>query len=219
MVAKNHQQFLDAVNSLGYPEKPFCIKPGFSNGSRGIRIVDNSIDKFDLIFKYKPNNLYIQFEELDSILKQQQFPELLVSEVLPGDEITIDTILNNGSTELILPRKRLRMISGISVQGEFFYDEKVIEYTKHILKSLKLNGPIGIQLKQDINGDYRILEINPRIQGTSVAALGLNINLPELAVRNALNLPNQYPSVHDIKWGTKFSRFYDEAFYYNTKNN
>ena len=97
MVAKNHQQFLDAVNSLGYPEKPFCIKPGFSNGSRGIRIVDNSIDKFDLIFKYKPNNLYIQFEELDSILKQQQFPELLVSEVLPGDEITIDTILNNGN--------------------------------------------------------------------------------------------------------------------------
>lgn len=213
MVAKNHQQFLDAVGFMGYPQKPFCVKPGFSNGSRGIRIVDSSIDKFDLLFNYKPNNLYIQFEELDSILKQQQFPELLVSEVLPGEEITIDTITNDGRTELILPRKRLRMINGISVQGEFFYDEKVIQYTKQILKSLKLNGPIGIQMKQDVNGDYRILEINPRIQGTSVAALGLNINLPELAVRNVLNLPNQYPSVNDIKWGARFSRFYEEVFY------
>lgn len=212
-VAKTHQEFLEAVKFIGYPEKSFCIKPGFSNGSRGIRIVDNSIDKFDLLFNYKPSNLYIQFDELDSILKQQEFPELLVSEVLPGDEITIDTIINEERIELILPRKRLRMINGISVHGEFFYDEMVIDYTKQILKSLKLNGPIGIQLKQNINGDYRILEINPRIQGTSVAALGLNINLPELAIRDALGLSNKYPSAEEIKWGTKFSRFYEEVFY------
>lgn len=214
-VVKTYNEFSEAVKFIGYPEKPFCIKPGFSNGSRGVRIVDNTIDKFDLLFNHKPDSLYIGFDELNSILKQKEFPELLISEVLPGEEITVDTIINNDRIELILPRKRLKMISGISVQGEFFYDEKVIDYVKRILNSLKLSGPIGIQLKQNANGDYRILEINPRIQGTSVAAKGLGINLPGLVVRNALTLQNKYPSVGEIKWGTRFFRFYDEVF---TKN-
>jgi carbamoyl-phosphate synthase large subunit len=212
-VATTYKEFLDAISFIGYPGKPFCIKPGFSNGSRGIRIVDSSIDKFDLLFNHKPNSLYIAYDELSSILKQQAFPELLVSEVLPGDEITIDTIIDSGRIELILPRKRLKMVNGISVQGEFFYDESVVKYTKQILNSLQLNGSIGVQLKENKDGDHRILEINPRIQGTSVAALGLNINFPEIAVRNALGLPNRYPSMNDIKWGTKFFRFYDEVFY------
>lgn len=215
-LATNYTEFLEAVKFIGYPEKPFCIKPGFSNGSRGIRIVDNSIDKFDLLFNYKPNSLYIGFDELACILEHQEFPELLISEVLPGTEITVDTIINNDRIELILPRKRQKMVNGISVQGEFFYDKKVFDYVKQILGSLKLNGPIGIQLKQNSNGDYFVLEINPRIQGTSVAAKGLGINLPELVVRNALKLPNEYPSVNNIKWGTKFFRFYDEVF---AKNN
>jgi carbamoyl-phosphate synthase large subunit len=214
-VAKNYNEFLEALKFIGYTEKPFCIKPGFSNGSRGVRIVDNSIDKFDLLFNHKPDSLYIGFDELNSILKQREFPELLISEVLPGDEITVDTIVSNGRIELILPRKRLKMISGISVQGEFFYDEKVIGYVKRILNSLKLSGPIGIQLKQNADGDYRVLEINPRIQGTSVAAKGLGINLPELVVRNALNLQNKYSSASEIKWGTRFFRFYDEVFAIN----
>lgn len=212
-VAKNYREFLEAVSFIGYSAKPFCIKPGFSNGSRGIRIVDDTIDKFDLLFNQKPNSLYIKYDELSTILQQQQFPELLVSEVLPGDEITIDSIINNGKVELLLPRKRLKMINGITVQGEFIYDKTIIKYAKQILESLPLNGPIGIQMKQNKDGEYRILEINPRIQGTSVAALGLNINLPELAVRNALGLSNQYPSTNEIKWGTKFSRFYEEVFY------
>jgi carbamoyl-phosphate synthase large subunit len=212
-VATTYNEFLDAINFIGYPGKPFCIKPGFSNGSRGIRIVDSSIDKFDLLFNHKPNSIYIDYDKLNSILKQQAFPELLVSEVLPGEEITIDAIIDNGRIELILPRKRLKMVNGISVQGEFFYDDSIMKYSQQILDNLQLTGPIGIQLKQNKDGDYRILEINPRIQGTSVAALGLNINLAEIAVRNALGLPNQYPSMNDIKWGTKFFRFYDEVFY------
>jgi hypothetical protein len=48
-----------------------------------------------------------------------------------------------------------------------------------------------------------------------VAAMGLGIKLPELAVRNALQLENKYPKPNQISWGTKFFRFYDEVFYRN----
>jgi carbamoyl-phosphate synthase large subunit len=212
-IAGNHQEFLEAINFIGFPDKPFCVKPGLSNGSRGIRIVDNSINKFDLLFNYKPNSIYMDFDELNSILKQNNFPELLVSEVLPGEETTVDTMIDQGKIQLILPRKRLKIIDGITVSGEFFHDEALINYVERILGSLQLNGPIGIQLKKNSNGDYRVLEINPRIQGTSVAAAGLGINLPELILRSALNLERKYPPVNQIKWGTKFFKFYDEVFY------
>jgi carbamoyl-phosphate synthase large subunit len=212
-VVNSYSEYLDAITYIGYPQKPFCIKPGISNGSRGIRIVDETIDRFSLLFDYKPNSIYMGFDELGIILQQRQFPELLVSEVLPGDEITIDTVVDKNNVKLILPRKRLKMNAGISVAGEFFYDREVISYTQRILKTLELSGPIGIQMKKNSEGHYRILEINPRIQGTSVAAMGLDINLPELVVRNALQMDNKYPGVDEIRWGTKFFRYYDEIFF------
>lgn len=212
-VVNTYEEFSDAINFIGYPEKPFCIKPGFSNGSRGIRIVDESINRFDRLFNYKPDSLYIDFNELESVLKGNNFPELLVSEVLPGEEVTVDTIIDRGKIQLLLPRKRLKMVAGITVRGEFFCDGQLIDYVEKIVNSLQLDGPNGIQLKQNSEGNYRILEINPRIQGTSVAAMGLGINLSEMAVRNALNLPNEYPSFSEIKWGMKFLRYYDELFY------
>ncbi|NJN33264.1 MAG: hypothetical protein HC817_02425 [Saprospiraceae bacterium] len=52
------ESFLAAFSALGYPEKPVCVKPSVSNGSRGVRIVDASINAFDLFFNNKPNSLY-----------------------------------------------------------------------------------------------------------------------------------------------------------------
>ncbi|RYZ21071.1 MAG: hypothetical protein EOO10_22685 [Chitinophagaceae bacterium] len=103
------------------------------------------------------------------------------------------------------------MNNGISVQGSFVKNEQVIAYCDQIIRSLHLSGPIGLQVKENNNGEYRLLEINPRIQGTSVAALGLDINLPALAVEQEYDPLNIDPT--SIAWGTSFVRYYQEAFY------
>ena len=103
------------------------------------------------------------------------------------------------------------MNAGISVQGTFLKNEKIIEHCTNILASLNLSGPIGLQFKEDNNGEFKLLEINPRIQGTSVAALGIGINLPALAVKQEFEPINVDTS--DIQWGTSFVRYYDEVFY------
>jgi len=200
-----------AVEALGYPEFPVVIKPTISNGSRGVRILQEDIDEFDLLFNYKPNHIYSNLSAITKILEQNSFPPLLVSEYLPGAEITIDTIVQNGIPRLILPRTREKMNNGISVQGSFVNNEQVIAYCDEIIRSLHLSGPIGLQVKENTDGEYRLLEINPRIQGTSVAALGLGINLPELAIEQEYGPININPS--SIAWGTSFVRYYQEAFY------
>jgi carbamoyl-phosphate synthase large subunit len=209
-VVRNLPALEQAVKELGYPEKNVCIKPSVSNGSRGVRILSEQINAYDLLFHHKPNNLYSTLAQLLSTLKGHDFPELLVSEYLPGEEYTIDTLVKNGEAQLILPRIRTQMNNGISVKGTFVEQKEIIHYCREIIHSLKLHGPIGLQVKQNTEGQFRILEINPRIQGTSVAAIGAGINLPLLALHQELGtISYELP----VRWGTSFSRYYSEVFY------
>lgn len=208
-VVDNFIDFVKVTESV-FSKNGYCIKPSVSNGSRGVRIVKNNVDEKDLLFNHKPNNIYTTHENLKRILSNDNFPELLVSEILPGIEYTIDTIIYKNKPIIILPRIRSKTNSGISVSGKFIENEEIIDYCDKILSTMDLNGPIGIQVKQNSEGQYRILEINPRIQGTSVAALGCGINLPVLAVKIALGEKVLVPK---IKWNTSFIRYYNELYF------
>jgi carbamoyl-phosphate synthase large subunit len=131
---------------------------------------------------------------------------------LPGEEYSVDCLADHGESVLIVPRIRKRMINGISVEGEFVKEENIIHYCRQIIKELQLHGNIGIQVKKSSGDQFLILEINPRVQGTICAALGAGINLPVLAIKQELNLPVT-PDDLIVKWGTKFSRYWEEVFY------
>jgi carbamoyl-phosphate synthase large subunit len=206
------EQFKNALKELGYPERPVCFKPSISNGSRGFRIIDATLNDTDLLFNQKPDSSYISATDAVRILSSAPFPELLVSEYLPGEEFSVDCVVDEENIIAIVPRLRRKMRSGISVEGEMVNDEKIIHYCERILRELKLNGNIGIQVKRNSDEEALILEINPRVQGTTVACLGAGINLPLLAVKNALNI-SIVPNELEVKWGTKFSRYWQETYY------
>ena len=175
-------------------------------------MVTEQINELDLLLNYKPNSAYTRLHDAVRILSSGTFPELLVSEYLPGDEYSVDCLCNHGESILIVPRLRKRMINGISVEGEFIQEETITSYCKQIIKELQLHGNIGIQVKKSGAGQFLILEINPRVQGTISAALGAGVNLPELAVKQELGLP-VFPNELQVHWGTKFSRYWEEVFY------
>lgn len=211
-VVNTADEFIHAAFELGHPQKSFCFKPSSSNGSRGVRIVSDSMDESEQLFHHKPYNLHITYAHALKILSSKKFPELLVSEYLPGDEYSIDCLAKNGSAELIVPRIRKKMINGISVQGGFVQDEPIIHYCKKIIEAIGLHGNIGIQVKYSERNEPLLLEINPRVQGTIVAGLGAGINLPMLAVKQELGLAITGEELN-VKWGTKFSRYWTEVFY------
>lgn len=209
-VATTIEEIELACIELNYPSNPVVIKPSVSNGSRGVRVLSESISEYDLLFNEKPNNLFSSLNKIREILSNKKFPELLITEYLPGDEYTVDTIVKDGKVNIVLPRKRLKMVGGISVAGIFIKNQLIIDYCTKVIESMHLEGPIGIQVKADVNGEFKILEINPRIQGTSVSAIGAGVNLPLLAVYNALGIADFNLS---IKWGVGFVRYYEELFY------
>ena len=209
---RNVKELSETANFLGYPEKTICFKPSISNGSRGFRIINDKIDELDILLNHKPGNVMISLENAINILSAGEFPELLVSEYLPGDEYSVDCLAKNGKPVLVVPRSRKRIINGISVEGEFVKNEEIIRYCYQIIEELKLHGNIGIQVKQAVNGQFLILEINPRVQGTISAALGAGVNLPVLAIKQEMGMPISEKE-KQVKWGTKFSRYWSEVFY------
>lgn len=211
-IAETIDQFKNAVVELGYPGKVICFKPSESNGSRGFRIINPDIDEAHLLFNEKPNASFISYSDAVRILSSKPFPELLISEFLPGEEYSVDCLANNGNTILAVPRLRKKMINGITVEGEFVQEERIINYCSQIIKELKLHGNIGIQVKKSTAGKFLILEINPRVQGTIAAALGAGVNLPALAVKQELGLTIT-PEEMTVKWGTKFGSYRTEVFF------
>ncbi|MES2880759.1 MAG: ATP-grasp domain-containing protein [Bacteroidota bacterium] len=211
-VVNEVEEFLTAAKKLGFPEKEFCFKPSLSNGSRGFRIVSNKFDAAHLLFNFKPNNTYIGFDEAIKILSAQSFPQLLVTEYLPGDEYSVDCLANNGQMIIALPRLRTKMVNGISVQGKFVNDKTIIDYCRQIIAAVGLHGNIGIQVKISTEGELLLLEINPRVQGTIVAGLGAGVNLPLLAVKQELGLPITEFEL-EVEWNTGFRRYWTELFY------
>lgn len=209
-IVKTYEEFLNSLDELGYPQKPVCFKPTIANGSRGFRIISSDIDKKSLLFDYKPNSTYISYEEIKEILKDGKFPELIVMEYLPGEEYSVDTLACNGKTLYAIPRLRTRMNGGISTGGIVELNNEIIEYSTEIIKLLKLNGNIGIQVKKSIDGKFKILEINPRVQGTIVLCSAAGINLPYYGIKLALgeDIPKK-----EINWNTSMTRYWEEVYY------
>lgn len=211
-VVNTTEDFIHAAFELGHPHKPFCFKPSVSNGSRGFRIVSDSLDECDMLFNHKPYNQFITYPHALAILSSHPFPELLVTDYLPGDEYSVDCLAENGKAKLVVPRLRKKMINGISVQGEVIEDKAVMDYCTRIIEVIGLHGNIGIQVKKNINGDPILLEINPRVQGTIVAVKGAGVNLPVLAIKQQLGIPIELHEM-EVNWGKQFSRYWVEVYY------
>jgi carbamoyl-phosphate synthase large subunit len=198
-----------AIYHLGYPNKPVVIKPCHSNGSRGFRVIHPRIDEKDLLLHHKPNHTYISLNALEHIFKGEQMPDYLASEYLPGKEYTVDVFAQKGNTLQIIPRSRLSMSNGISTQGVIENHPEIISYVKQIVALIKPDYLIGVQVKAAENGRFLLLEINPRVQGTTVACMGAGINFPDICISTALGVPFKYT---EPIWGVQFFRHWHERY-------
>ncbi len=192
-----------ASKELGWPKEKIVVKPPDLNGSRGVRVIDESIELKDMFYNAKPNSLYIRMKGLYEILGDS-FPELIVMEYLPGKEYTVD-LLNTGSKYEVIPRTRDLVRSGITFNGSLNKNEQIIDVSNRIANHLKLNYCFGFQFKENSKGVPLIIECNPRVQGTMVMATLAGANLIYAGVK--LLLDEEIPDF-SIDWHTKFYRYW-----------
>lgn len=204
--------FREAVDQLGYPRVPVCFKPPVSRGLRGFRILRQDTDRLDLLMNYKPTDVFTNLDDVCAILKDAKpFPALLVMEYLPGSEYSVDVLANHGESLIIIPRLREKIKMGISFVGVTENHLEIIEYSRRIVSLLKLHGNIGLQFRLNDNGVPKVIESNPRVQGTIVLCTAAGVNMVYNAVRLALG-EGAINTQQDVKWGVRMIRYWDEVY-------
>lgn len=131
-------------------------------------------------------------------------------ELVQGQEYTIDVFcVENGEPIYIVPRKRLKVVDGKSVNGVTVKNDELNEYVRKICDELDFLGPVNIQCFESKN-DVKFIEINPRIGGGMGLSFEATENWIELAVDHFLG--GGGVSSKGVNYGVKMMRYYDEIF-------
>lgn len=146
-------------------EYPVFVKPDVGEGGHGAFVAKND-------------------KELSIIT----FNDNLVTEFLPGREVTVDCLTDkNGSLLCVLPRTRDRIFGGIAVNSK---SETATEEIKLIAETinerLTFRGLWYFQLREDKNGNLKLMEISTRCAGTMCVSRARGYNLPLLSVYTAM---------------------------------
>lgn len=142
---------------------PVFIKPAMGQGSQGARRIDCK-------------------EALADALSDGV--EYAICEYLPGEEFTVDCFTDRtGALRVVSPRSRERIRAGISVRSKRTEcDEKIRTVAEDINGRLSFTGAWFFQLKRNTRGEYRLMEIAPRIAGTMSVTRNSGINMPMLTL-------------------------------------
>ena len=196
----------DAINSIGLP---IVFKAVEGSGSRGMRIIDPSKSRFDILFHEKPNSAYITLEEFKQTLSEGQMPSMLAMEYLPGEEYTVDLLADNGKVKYSLCRRGLNVQSSIILDGIVENKPNIINLCNAVAEKLCLTGNIGFDIKERADGTPMIMECNPRATAGIAEFAASGVNLLYLNIKRCLGeeLPEIAP-----KYGVIMRRRYIEMF-------
>lgn len=206
---RNPDDFIRMAGELGYPEKKVCFKPHTGKGSRGFRILDESISRRDLLLKYKPESRYMSLREFMEIFeKEEKFPDFILMQVIEGREYDAMTLCYRGEALVTTVKTREESRWGIITRGELVNMPEIVELVQKTVSIVPLSYNISIQFIND-----KLIEINPR---TSTYIYQGDLNEPYLAVKLCLGELSKeevrgYQS--KIRYGRRMIRYMDQIFW------
>jgi carbamoyl-phosphate synthase large subunit len=207
-LVKTMEELEEAATKLGYPEKDVVFKPPEGKGARGVRILTEKSDRYDLLFNGRPFARFISMEELKSTVQEKEIPPLMIMEYLEGDELKIDPVLKNGEILVCSVKHRLNFDSGLAMGFEIIEDKEAIEYSKTILEHLPMDYCIDISTRGGV-----LMEINPRVstfiydENYCAPYLSLKLAMGEMSAADVRSFQKNLPL------GKKMFRYYGQRDY------
>lgn len=173
-------QLIDAISSIKAArgqDCEVCVKPAVGTFGQGFfRIETGEVDALQQLMRPEKKILhYKQFESLAHQVTEKHDVRWMVMEYLPGPEYSADALAYQGRLASLVIREK----QGADLDGQLIVADKEIQRHVAILaKVFQINGVFNAQFRRDMNGQIRLLEINPRFSGGLGMSLLSGVNLP-----------------------------------------
>ncbi|MCQ2217122.1 MAG: ATP-grasp domain-containing protein [Paludibacteraceae bacterium] len=164
--------------SLGEIEFPLFMKPRWGSGSIGLESISD-MEELDIYY----NLLYKKIKK--TILATASIGDeyILIQEKLTGKEFGLD-VMNDlqGNNVAVSVKQKLGMRAGETDKAITCDLPIVREMGKKIGENLKHIGNLDVDIMQRANGDYCVLELNPRFGGGFPFSYEAGVNLPKAII-------------------------------------
>ncbi len=159
-------QYADAAE---IPVYPVFVKPDAGQGSQHSKRIDTEAD-------------------LEHAMSSRS--DLITLEYLPGAEFTVDCFSDREQGLLYCHgRERVRTRSGISMNTRPVVDRGFRVFAEAIASRLELHGAWFYQVKEDAKGELKLLEVAPRLAGTSALNRVMGVNFALLSILEQERVP------------------------------
>ena len=132
---------------------------------------------------------------------------VIIQENITGTEVNVVALGDGkGNTIGAVPmRKTYITDKGKAWGGITLADEKMLEITRKIMKQTQWRGGMELEMIRTDEGEYYIIEINPRLPAWVYLAVGAGQNLPEALVQMAMG--EEVAPFDSYKVGKMFIRY------------
>ena len=179
MTPKTYVAYNEAVAAIkaGELKFPLILKPRWGSGSIGLEFVDD-LEELEMVYQLDRKKV------MKSILATASVDDnfLLIQEVIKGPEYGLD-IANDlkGEYRGVSVKQKLAMRSGETDKAITVDNVKIREIGATIGKALKHIGNLDCDVLER-DGEYYVLELNPRFGGGYPFSQEAGVNMPKAIV-------------------------------------
>ena len=200
---KTYVRLADAKKALANGEIafPLFMKPRWGSGSIGLETIDD-MEELDIYYNILMKKIKKSILATASVGDEY----IMIQEKLTGQEFGLD-VMNDlqGNHVAVSVKKKLAMRAGETDKAITVDLPEVREMGKKIGENLHHIGNLDVDIMQRANGDYCVLELNPRFGGGFPFSYEAGVNLP-LAIIKWLKGENVDPKMLQPQYGKMFAK-------------
>lgn len=181
----------DAYTRLSDGDREVAIKPVIGVGGNGYWRLSTSND--DFLDKPEKRTIHPDLY-LDAIAREEERngpQRMVLMDYLPGPEVSVDMLTWQGEPLIHAARTKVDFAKSQRIQSE----HEVIGHSQSIAKKLGFHGIISLQYRLDTEGNWKMLEINPRPAGGSTYSEDAGFGI----IRNWAQLMTNEIEPQDVK--------------------
>lgn len=166
----------------------------------------NEIESFPVVIKEIKESGRIWYINSFEELSKFKSGDSIIQEYIHGEGYGFFALFNKGEPKAIFMHKRVReypITGGPSTVAKSIYVPKLKKLGLKLLESLNWHGVAMVEFKKDsVDGEFKLMEINPKFWGSLDLAIASGVDFPYLAAKMARD--GDIEPVFEYETGVKF---------------